>query len=582
MQNDSGAPVDPAPEEEEEEEAGGRPAPSLPDALRNWQVLEVDGEATLVDEQGERNGASGQMAGHGDDTDARTPQIQDRTDDHIVAALETRFVTAEAGTPARFVLGLINNGPRTAHFQAQLEGWIDERWISGGVVQAALSPGDRARLLLEVTPPRQPAVEAGDYPLAVVVRAVEYPGQMARIGAVLTVQPFDAVAMSLSAPADITLTWLRRDAPFAVNVANQGNRAVTLHLDGIDPDRHCRFSFGMLPPVEGSAAVSLPPGQRASIPSRVAMTRFPFLGWQSRRVPVQIVVQTKGGVEPVTRRARMALSVRPIVGPWHMAAAASLLLAAVVGAGVLAVMVVLLAQLEQVAAVPPAAQMAPAAAAPPVIVVNLNQPALAPPVAVGAAVTAGNDGQPSMDPNPALPLILPDQVTAPGSSAPARTAVASPDSPSPVVAGGSNAAGGTLTYGQMFQAVARQYDLDWRMLAAQAYVESGFDAVALSNAGAMGLMQVLPGTWREWAPAVDATDPFDAYSSVQVAAVYLDHLRTRLTAQGYTGPEWMLIAYHWGPEQLNGFLTDGGTWETLPEARRQYVTEILRIAQTLP
>jgi hypothetical protein len=48
-----------------------------------------------------------------------------------------------------------------------------------------------------------------------------------------------------------------------------------------------------------------------------------------------------------------------------------------------------------------------------------------------------------------------------------------------------------MTYAQMFQSVSAQYDLDWRMLAAQAYVESGFDALALSSAGAMGLMQVL-------------------------------------------------------------------------------------------
>ena len=100
--------------------------------------------------------------------------------------------------------------------------------------------------------------------------------------------------------------------------------------------------------------------------------------------------------------------------------------------------------------------------------------------------------------------------------------------------------------------------------------------------GAMGLMQVLPDTWREWAQPVEASDPFDAYSNVLVAATYLDHLRSDLAGKGYPDTQWMLVAYNWGPDKLRSFLEDGGTWDTLPEARRQYATEILRIAKTIP
>lgn len=50
----------------------------------------------------------------------------------------------------------------------------------------------------------------------------------------------------------------------------------------------------------------------------------------------------------------------------------------------------------------------------------------------------------------------------------------------------------------MFRAIGRRYDLSWRMLAAQAYIESSFDSVALGDGGAMGLMQIMPNTWREW------------------------------------------------------------------------------------
>jgi hypothetical protein len=67
-----------------------------------------------------------------------------------------------------------------------------------------------------------------------------------------------------------------------------------------------------------------------------------------------------------------------------------------------------------------------------------------------------------------------------------------------------------------------------------------------------------------------------------VAAVYLDYLRRELSAKGYPEAEWMLVAYNWGPDRLNDFLTDGGGWDTLPEVRRQYASEILRIAKSIP
>jgi membrane-bound lytic murein transglycosylase F len=134
----------------------------------------------------------------------------------------------------------------------------------------------------------------------------------------------------------------------------------------------------------------------------------------------------------------------------------------------------------------------------------------------------------------------------------------------------------------MFQEIALQYDLDWRLLAAQAYVETGLDALALGNDGDMGLMQVLPSTWREWAPTVGAVDPFDAYSNTLVASAYLDYVRGELGKRGYPQAQWMLVGYNWGPDRLINFLEGGGTFEQLPAVRSQYATDIMRIARTIP
>lgn len=106
--------------------------------------------------------------------------------------------------------------------------------------------------------------------------------------------------------------------------------------------------------------------------------------------------------------------------------------------------------------------------------------------------------------------------------------------------------------------------------------------MALGNDGDMGLMQVLPSTWREWAPVVGASDPFDAYSNTLVAAAYLDHVRALMGPRGLPQAQWMLVGYNWGPDRLGDFVDGGGTWEQLPQERARYASDILNIARTIP
>ena len=49
-------------------------------------------------------------------------------------------------------------------------------------------------------------------------------------------------------------------------------------------------------------------------------------------------------------------------------------------------------------------------------------------------------------------------------------------------------------YDKIIKKMARRYGFDWRMIAAQVFVESNFKNTSRSNAGAVGLMQVLPST----------------------------------------------------------------------------------------
>lgn len=529
-------------------------------SLNDWRVLEIDGE--VID-----------LTAAGETAAPAAPRIPDQVDDLLVTTLPLRHMEIEVGTVAVLPVSVLNNGSRPAVVQAHLEGWIDERWLPVPNVQATISPGQHLALTIEIAPPRDPSSEAGDYDVAVVVRADAYPNRYSRLGVRLTILPYDQLDLDLLPAPERTVSWWRRTAVLPLQVRNQGNRPVALRVQASDALEVCRFDLPKA--AAGHTALTLQPGQSQLVPVRVTVEHFPLAGIGSRALPLSILVTGVKSGEPA-RRLRTTLQARPLIGPWQMASATGLLFAGALGMVLVAVLTALFLRLNSATPAPPSAV---AAAAPPVIVVNLAQPAAAPAVNAQEERRATRNGE--LDPS--LPLVLPDQVTSPGSggavrSYPAPAAPANNGSAYSASASRSD----SMTYAQMFQEVGQRYDLSWRMLAAQAYVESGFDSLALSSAGAMGLMQVLPETWREWAPVVEASDPFDSYSNVLVAAVYLDYLRTQYARRGYPDTEWMLVAYHWGPDRLNEFLDAGNRWEDLPAARRQYAADILRIAKTIP
>lgn len=73
-------------------------------------------------------------------------------------------------------------------------------------------------------------------------------------------------------------------------------------------------------------------------------------------------------------------------------------------------------------------------------------------------------------------------------------------------------------------------DSAWLWLKAQLIAESDLDPAAQSKAGAMGIAQFMPGTWRDAKAALrlppDAT-PFQAAHAIRVAAWYMGNLRAQ-------------------------------------------------------
>ncbi len=275
------------------------------------------------------------------------------------------------------------------------------------------------------------------------------------------------------------------------------------------------------------------------------------------------------------------------------------------------------AEADADAAVNGAPDIPQAAPTPTALVVVIDQPGSSPPAALAdaqavdppAADPAAADppaaepataDPPLVDAASGLPIVQPGQITGPGEPAASEPVAGEPvaseqlpviggqaavsSESSPVADGPSAnppAAEGEMTYAQMFQAVGLRYDLDWRMLAAQAFVESSFEPNALGASGDMGLMQVLPDTWAAWAPVVNVDNPFDSYSNVLVAAAYLDSLRTELSTLGYSEARWMLAAYNGGPA-IAQTAAQSGDWSALNPVVQRYAEDVLRVARSIP
>jgi soluble lytic murein transglycosylase-like protein len=97
-------------------------------------------------------------------------------------------------------------------------------------------------------------------------------------------------------------------------------------------------------------------------------------------------------------------------------------------------------------------------------------------------------------------------------------------------------------------------------------VESDGKQRARSSKGAMGLMQIMPGTWTELRARYRlGADPFDPHDNILAGAAYIRELHDRYGTPGF------LAAYNAGPGRYERYLATG---RPLPEQTQAYVATL--------
>lgn len=122
-------------------------------------------------------------------------------------------------------------------------------------------------------------------------------------------------------------------------------------------------------------------------------------------------------------------------------------------------------------------------------------------------------------------------------------------------------------------AAARRFGIPEAWIWAVMRVESGGNSRAVSRAGAIGLMQIMPATWADLRARYGlGADPFDVRDNIMAGAAYLRAMHDR-----YGNASAMLAAYNAGPGRYDDYLSRG---RPLPPETVGYLAQLTAVVGT--
>ena len=118
------------------------------------------------------------------------------------------------------------------------------------------------------------------------------------------------------------------------------------------------------------------------------------------------------------------------------------------------------------------------------------------------------------------------------------------DTPSPTTPPPASAMSDQVPYSAIIDRLAAEHGVEPKLVRAVIQVESGYQERARSPKGAMGLMQLMPATARQYAVA----DPYDPVANIEAGIAHLrsllDRFPTALALAAYNAGEAAVVRFH--------------------------------------
>jgi D-alanyl-D-alanine carboxypeptidase len=121
-------------------------------------------------------------------------------------------------------------------------------------------------------------------------------------------------------------------------------------------------------------------------------------------------------------------------------------------------------------------------------------------------------------------------------------------------------------WGPYIREAAARFNVPGHWVRAVMHQESGGEQQAVSSAGAMGLMQVMPATYEELRVRYQlGDDPYDPHNNILAGTAYIREMYDRFGVPGF------LAAYNAGPDRVDAYLAGRAA---LPDETVNYVAAI--------
>lgn len=217
---------------------------------------------------------------------------------------------------ASYELEIVNAGPIVAAFSVTLSG-VPEDWVEISPRMVNLNEGQRARVRISITPPREPASAAGKHPLNAQVMSLNYGGLAVPTDLTLVIRPYYEFMIGTLAPKDQRVSWHKRTGRTQLPISNRGNSLTEFNVSAVDDENGCVFDLLVTPdtPLTRQALVGVPAGGTVALPIQITPNKRRLFAFSAKRYPYTTTVQSPQGTVQMTSGS---VSAAPLFGWWSI------------------------------------------------------------------------------------------------------------------------------------------------------------------------------------------------------------------------------------------------------------------------